>query len=158
MSQVSAPFSFEHFLSQLFTYTGRSNRAKYWLALLLLLGINLLTAGLTFASPELFTGPLMVVPIGLWLLAAVIGVLASIRRLHDRDKSGHWLWFFILVPTLLNVIGNMLMASGDPTMAIGAIVFAIAAIGISIWALIEMGFLRGTPGANRYGPDPLQSA
>jgi uncharacterized membrane protein YhaH (DUF805 family) len=29
---------------------------------------------------------------------------------------------------------------------------------ISIWALVELGFLRGTPGPNQYGPDPLQQA
>jgi uncharacterized membrane protein YhaH (DUF805 family) len=26
---------------------------------------------------------------------------------------------------------------------------------VSLWALIELGFLRGTVGDNRYGPDPL---
>jgi uncharacterized membrane protein YhaH (DUF805 family) len=26
---------------------------------------------------------------------------------------------------------------------------------IAIWALIEIGFLRGTKGPNNYGPDPL---
>jgi uncharacterized membrane protein YhaH (DUF805 family) len=29
---------------------------------------------------------------------------------------------------------------------------------ISIWYLVEAGFLKGTTGANRYGPDPLQPA
>jgi uncharacterized membrane protein YhaH (DUF805 family) len=26
---------------------------------------------------------------------------------------------------------------------------------VNLWVLIELGFLRGTPGPNRYGPDPL---
>jgi uncharacterized membrane protein YhaH (DUF805 family) len=47
------------------------------------------------------------------------------KRWHDRGKSGWWT-LIILVP------------------AIG-----------SIWLLVELGFLRGTPGANKYGPDPL---
>jgi len=34
------------------------------------------------------------------------------------------------------------------------LVFQIASLAISIWALVELGFL-GTPGMNRYGPDPL---
>jgi uncharacterized membrane protein YhaH (DUF805 family) len=35
--------------------------------------------------------------------------------------------------------------------------FACALIAgiISLWMLIELGFLRGTIGPNRYGPDPL---
>jgi len=27
-----------------------------------------------------------------------------------------------------------------------------------IWGLVEMGFLRGTQGTNRFGPDPLAPA
>ena len=45
------------------------------------------------------------------------------KRWHDRDKSGWW----VLI-NLIPVIGF-------------------------IWTLIENGFLRGTPGDNRFGPD-----
>jgi uncharacterized membrane protein YhaH (DUF805 family) len=33
---------------------------------------------------------------------------------------------------------------------LGGIIFTV-----SMWFLIELGFFRGTPGPNRYGPDPL---
>jgi uncharacterized membrane protein YhaH (DUF805 family) len=26
-----------------------------------------------------------------------------------------------------------------------------------VWALVEIGFLRGTVGPNQYGPDPLEA-
>ena len=29
---------------------------------------------------------------------------------------------------------------------------------VALWFLIELGFLRGTEGDNRYGPDPLAVA
>jgi uncharacterized membrane protein YhaH (DUF805 family) len=48
----------------------------------------------------------------------------SIRRLHDHDKSPAW-----LLTGLIPVIGPL-------------------------WRLLELGFLRGTPGGNRYGPPP----
>jgi uncharacterized membrane protein YhaH (DUF805 family) len=32
---------------------------------------------------------------------------------------------------------------------------SIAMIVLVIWAFIELGCLRGTPGPNRFGPDPL---
>ena len=38
------------------------------------------------------------------------------------------------------------------------IVVQLAGLALSIWALVELGFLRGTSGRNRYGPDPLASA
>jgi uncharacterized membrane protein YhaH (DUF805 family) len=66
--------------------------------------------------------------------AAQVGVLAALawpmlalqaKRWHDRGKSGWWL--------LINLIPY---------------------IGVA-WVLIECGMLRGTPGANRFGSDPL---
>jgi len=47
------------------------------------------------------------------------------KRWHDRNRSGWWS-LILLVP----VVGLL-------------------------WALIERGLLRGTAGANRFGPDPL---
>lgn len=49
----------------------------------------------------------------------------SVKRWQDRNKSG--LWIFV---NFIPVIGP-------------------------VWMLIENGFLRGTSGNNKYGPDPL---
>lgn len=55
-------------------------------------------------------------------LAVFIPALATqVKRWHDRDKSGWW----VLI-TLIPFIG-------------------------ALWALIELGFLAGTQGENRYG-------
>jgi uncharacterized membrane protein YhaH (DUF805 family) len=43
-------------------------------------------------------------------------------------------------------------------MALVASLLYLGGFGILIWAVIELGCLRGTPGANRYGPDPLVTA
>ena len=40
------------------------------------------------------------------------------------------------------------------TNTLGLICFFIL-IGITVWFLIELGMLKGTPGPNRFGPDPL---
>ena len=56
----------------------------------------------------------------------LVGIIVQIKRWHDRDKSGWW------------VLINLVPCIGP------------------FWALIECGFLRGTPGPNKYGPDPLQ--
>jgi uncharacterized membrane protein YhaH (DUF805 family) len=62
----------------------------------------------------------------LFLPIALIGILVQIKRWHDRDKSGWWV--------LINLV---------------------PCIGF-FWSLIELGFLKGTTGENRFGPDPLQ--
>jgi uncharacterized membrane protein YhaH (DUF805 family) len=65
---------------------------------------------------------------GLFALAALIpAILVDIKRWHDRDKSGWWM-LIALVP----IIGT-------------------------IWFLIELGFLAGTPGSNRFGPPPMDA-
>lgn len=59
-------------------------------------------------------------------LATLVGALAGgAKRWHDRDCSGWW-----------------------------QLVMLIPLIG-SLWNLIVLGFLPGTPGPNRFGPDPL---
>jgi uncharacterized membrane protein YhaH (DUF805 family) len=50
---------------------------------------------------------------------------------------------------VLNWIGAL---SESEVVASGA---GLVSFAISIWALVELGFLRGTPGPNQYGPDPL---
>lgn len=68
----------------------------------------------------------------LYFIAVVLIVLAGlaiqIKRWHDRGKSGWW----VLI-NLIPIIGFW-------------------------WAIIETGFLPGTPGSNEYGPDPLAGA
>lgn len=51
----------------------------------------------------------------------------GVKRCHDRDRSG---WFLLI--SLIPVVG-------------------------SIWLLVELGFLRGTVGPNKFGPDPLNA-
>lgn len=84
-------------------------------------------------------------------IPVVISIIAvGLKRLHDRDKSGWWLWVFYAGPSLLSGVGKM---AGD-----AAFVFSLAGFAISIWAFVELGCLRGTAGPNRYGPNPLAGA
>jgi uncharacterized membrane protein YhaH (DUF805 family) len=77
-----------------------------------------------------------------------IGLAVATKRLHDRNKSAWWLVPFYALPVVLDGAGNAVDA-------IMGIVLSLASLAISIWALVELGFLRGTPGPNAYGPDPL---
>lgn len=119
----------------LFSFRGRVNRAKFWLVALGIVVVELIVFAAVFGGAAMSTDPeqalAAVGTIG-GLVVLVFGVLATwislavaVKRFHDRDKVGWWV-LIILVP----VIG-------------------------SIWYLIECGFLRGTIGPNKYGPDPL---
>jgi uncharacterized membrane protein YhaH (DUF805 family) len=145
-----------------FSFRGRLNRQPYWLRTLALIGIMLLGVMVAFALlgvgfAELQGGfPSLA---GLGIVAIVMGVLyvilvvaslsLAVRRLHDRNKPGWWVLVFFVLPSVLQGMGGQ---TGD-----AATVLQLAASAISIWALVELGFLRGTAGPNRFGPDPLEA-
>jgi uncharacterized membrane protein YhaH (DUF805 family) len=74
---------------------------------------------------------------------------ASIKRLHDRDKSGWWTFPYMVAPGLNGQFGDLLGSS-----------FAAALIGLAVfialtWGFVDICLLKGTHGPNRFGPDPL---
>ena len=104
----------------LFSFRGRVPRKVFWLYGVLgpllvsvMAGMLLGIVGVSERGAEMLTTLLLV-----WPCAAV-----SVKRWHDRDKSGWW-----------------------------ALVYLIPGIGL-LWTLIANGLLRGTPGPNRFGAD-----
>lgn len=106
----------------LFSFEGRASRMQFWLTTLILYGVLIVLQAVgkrTGATPVALFLLLLMLPI-VWASLAV-----SVKRWHDRDKSGWW--------TLINLV---------------------PVIG-SFWALVETGFLKGTTGQNRFGTDPV---
>ena len=66
-----------------------------------------------------------VVALVVGLVGIWVGIAAGAKRCHDRDRSG-WFQAIALIP----IIG-------------------------AIWLLVELGFLKGSEGENRFGPDPV---
>jgi len=56
------------------------------------------------------------------------------------------------VPAILSA---WVEAMGGENEVIVALV-SLASVSVTVWSLVELGFLRGTPGPNRYGYDPTQ--
>ena len=147
-----------------FSPSGRINRSTYWLQGILLLNFIWLIVWVIWA---LVMGWALIMGIVDLLLAIAEGNVAlievvlfrlgantfglvflpmvfiliwwwnnfviTVKRLHDRDKSAWWivLWWAI------SVIGGLLT-------------FGIATFAVAIWMFVELGFLEGTPGENRY--------
>ena len=120
----------------LFRFDGRINRAKLWLAMLVLLGGLTVLGAVIVAIQSLFGAPtpfsfgtkdlfklvdpdvyrtlkpadlprLLVKLLGVSLLLWVY-FATSIKRLHDRDKSGWWMVPFFVVPGLYNQFDDRL--------------------------------------------------
>ena len=136
----------------LFSFQGRLNRKPYWtmaitttvvfLLLLLLAVATLREYGLEFLLVTIAILVILYIPL-IW-----IGLALGAKRLHDRDKSAWWLLVFYALPTTLSTVADRMEDAQF-------IVLHIVSFGISVWAFVEIGCLRGTVGPNRYGPDPL---
>jgi uncharacterized membrane protein YhaH (DUF805 family) len=133
----------------LFSFSGRLNRKPYWLTTLCIVLVLLVAMGGAGLATGDFSGlgVLLIIVVLAYIPLLWIGLAISAKRLHDRNKSAWWLVLFYLVPAVLQGIGEQLGTAG--------IILTLAGLGISIWALVEIGFLRGTVGPNQYGPDPL---
>jgi len=83
-------------------------------------------------------------PVLLWILLAT-----SIKRLHDRDKSGWWMVLFFLYPSLYSHFQDRLPESYL------LLPSALAAAILPLWAFVELCCLKGSRSSNLFGPNPL---
>jgi uncharacterized membrane protein YhaH (DUF805 family) len=121
--------------SDWFSFSGRITRKQHWLNyVLLIVLIEIVIVGadavLRLRAPARglasnFALVFQIVEVVAFIVIFFGGMAGSVKRLHDRDRRG-WFYLLILVPLL------------GP-----------------LWMFIEIGFLRGTRGPNRFGPDPL---
>src|SRR5260370_15102523 len=80
----------------LFSFDGRVGRAPYWLVLLAVLFIDSVAFG-AVGGVELFDGGSIAVQRKGRVLAffgilpsLLVGLVVTVKRLHDRQKSGRW--------------------------------------------------------------------
>jgi uncharacterized membrane protein YhaH (DUF805 family) len=132
-------------------FSGRSRRSEYWWFTVLnvivaVVGLAIMMAGGFSAAalaesaapgsslPATGLGAVFYIGaglLGIWFLAILIPSIAvAVRRLHDRDMSGWW-YLGVIVTGMIPVVGF-----------------------IANIAFIVLMFLPGTPGPNRFGPDP----
>ncbi len=139
---------------------GRIGRKSYWLGSLIIIGAVLAAAVAIIAISDeaVFDGPdggsSMLGHVLAWVLL-LASVPVSVKRLHDLNRSGHYLWPMFILDGLLTA-GDIAGVTGTATAptALGWVLIAIYGI-YSLVLLILLGFYRGTPGHNDFGPDPL---
>lgn len=128
------------------TFSGRASRSEYWwfflavtLAGMVLFGLMfLLGGGLDqfennqggiFATTS---GAILGIVLLIFYLAILIPSIAvAVRRFHDRNLSGWW-YLGLMVLGFVPFVGFL-----------------------ASLAIIVIAVLKGTPGPNKFGPDPL---
>jgi uncharacterized membrane protein YhaH (DUF805 family) len=152
----------------LFGFSGRINRAKWWLTVLVSIIISVVAAIIGAAAGETASNVISLIA---FIPQFWISLAAGVKRLHDLNRTGAWLVLFYIGPVIL-IIFFFIVAGVDVAAALmsgdsldsatiarigltGGVVFLLIFI-LGIWALIWFGCLRGTVGPNQYGPDPLE--
>lgn len=127
-----------------FGLSGRISRSQWWLGVLAIVFASVVMLGIMFWS----NGPLFAIPFILFVFVATYTI--SVKRLHDRGKSGWWVLVFIFLPGVVDRWSDRL-TEDTPLWWVIVLTGSV----LTIWGLIELGFRRGTDGDNDYGPDPL---
>ena len=161
-----------------FTRSGRAPRSEYWYFLLfyLLLNISVQLLGIYLRAHDHPGTPsilLSIVAMGLSLaaLATVVPMLmVTVRRVHDIGRTGWWvgvsfingllldgaLGYVIFRTTIMHNTQNLQagLPSGGMAIVLGILGLIGIALGLTIFVFT---LLPGSPGENRYGPNPLDS-
>lgn len=146
----------------LFGIDGRIARQRFWIALA---SLTLIGLGLSFPIEDLLAAAEWPATWRYYVAGLAVTYPASavlVKRLHDRNRSGRWL-VLVWAPFVLIAAGQATQLSGEwkdvyghPVFDPNAIGFALIAAGaaVLIWVGIDLGSLRGSAGANRFGEDP----
>jgi uncharacterized membrane protein YhaH (DUF805 family) len=105
---------------------GRIGRQSYWMGVIAITVITIVAALIDVMIGRMSENGYG--PVSTIAVLALIypSIVLYAKRWHDRDKSGWW-----TLISFVPIIGGL-------------------------WMLIECGFLKGTDGPNRFGPDPLR--
>src|SRR5262245_61157597 len=85
----------------LFSFSGRINRAKWWLTVLVSIIISVVAAIIAAVVGENAGN---IVSLIAFIPQIWIGLAAGAKRLHDLNRTAVWLVFFYLAPVVLIII------------------------------------------------------
>jgi uncharacterized membrane protein YhaH (DUF805 family) len=131
------------------------NRAPFWIAALVFAVINIALFFVGYVTEQ--SGVFQAVNGMLSIVILISSIAVGAKRLHDRNKSAWYLLLFYFVPGVLAAAGVLIgeFVEDSTVIATGLTLLAVA---LMVWAFVELGCLRGTVGANPYGPDPVAPA
>jgi uncharacterized membrane protein YhaH (DUF805 family) len=133
-------------------FTGRITRLSYWLGfatVVAVLGLGRYVLKYHIGATEL--------PVVVWsTLAAVPLTALNVKRFNDRDRP-IWIGYVVGAGTALFIAAPYFGYLTDDLAHYSLVehVLLWGLLPLSVFALVDNGFLRGTRGENRYGPDPI---
>jgi len=148
-----------------FSARGRISRSQYWLRFVVPIFtavVILRLAAFVHGETRSDSGVFLLLLNLLYLASLWPGTATLVKRIHDRNKSG-WLVLLLHIPFALAItVAVVALAevaahnihAGNQWADLGAVLFGAVGI-VGIWFFVDFSCMRGTVGANRYGPDPV---
>src|SRR3982074_1236849 len=140
----------------LFSFKGRLNRARYLAVQLALLTVwFLFWVKSPFQQFEIL-GWAAAIPM-IW-----INLATTAKRLQDRNRRGWWAIAVVVVNRLSFLYYGLFfgLSFGVDISIAEELLLVMGAVGLSVlqtWIVIELFFLTGTDGTNRFGADPTST-
>ena len=154
-TRMFAPFG------HLIDFRGRTRPGEFWPFVLLLAAIYFVAL---FACVIVMMRPRVGSPMpfiaGLVLVFVLLASAATVRRLHDVDWSGWWMTAYLFGTACFIAIflyaRFSFLAGGEPFLfRLMPILMPLALVqNVLGLLLLVVCILDGTPGPNRFGPDP----
>lgn len=151
-----------NFIELLTSFRGRISRKSWWLGFVIIMILSI--AGTLVLHPDAFSLDPDVAwtpnwAATIWGLLLIIPYTAiTVKRFNDRDWP-NWLGYGVgLTAALLTIGQHFGFFTFGPDMSTTEGIVGLVLYLPLLFALIDNGFLRGTKGPNRYGPDPTPSA
>ena len=145
-------------LQRYFEFSGRSGRAEYWQWILLTTVVGWIARAFDAASTtDLYTPHGNTATAALAMGTLIPSVSVGVRRLHDRNLPGGWLYGGALAATafvFMVIFGKYIQeqSGSDLVLAIGALML-LPWLAMGVLLIIQL-VKPGDTGANRYGePD-----
>jgi uncharacterized membrane protein YhaH (DUF805 family) len=133
------------------SFEGRISRKTFWIAF----GVLLVAELAAHAIAETIEGDRLSAIVDLAFTYPEFAVAA--KRGHDRDLPLWLLATFFAAGALLDLLTVLGLAGTTDEPSIASLLIALPFTVFGLALLVELGFRKGTPGPNQYGPDPLAS-
>lgn len=153
--------TFRRFVVDTLAWRGRTSRTGFYCSFGLVYLVGLLSVPLTIAETLMFrssdlgwANPLHWITVALGLAVAAFFLGAFVRRLHDRNKPSWWLLVFFGPHVACVLAVSQIPEADQRALMLGLIRGMFVAAPFLVWGLVEISLLSGTPGPNRFGPNP----
>jgi len=156
----------ENIISLLTTTEGRIGRRQWWIGVVAMIVVAIVAAIIlsiiSFGNATVYGWLALLLNIALLYPSYCLGI----KRRRDRDNDGTDLKILLggsLVLSLLQATGigvtwTDVGGVAYPMPSLWLTILNLAFAVFAIYMLVQLGFLKGTTGSNRYGPDPLGAA